>query len=286
MKAIDLYNQLEKDFVRPGMVENWFWFDYMAEIEEYICDNFKQRSIGLMCDFTEEVNKVYTAVFPSDRVLASILDDGISDAMLFVHHAADWDLSKDPDTAFYQMNTGLLKKLRENNISVFNFHYPLDNYSEYSTSKTLADALGVAIIKPFAEAGGAVCGVIGTTSSKDIHELNANYSRVVGHKTKLYQYGSDTILNGTVGICAGGGNDPIVVNELIANGINVLISGLSLNNKYSSEAHRLEREHNINLLGGTHYSSEKFACMAMCKYFSKLGLQSEFVSDIPCFDDL
>ena len=286
MKATDLYNQLEKDFVKPGMTEDWF--NYMAgdEVEEFVCDNFKQRSMGLVCDFADEVTKVYTAVFPSDRVMTKILDDGASNAMLFVHHPADWDLSKDPDKAFYQMNPELLKKLRERKISVFNFHYPLDNFGEYSTSKTLADALGIKITKPFAEIDGAMCGVIGTTDCKDVHELNAKYSQVVGHKTKLHQYGSDEIRNSTVGICAGGGNDTDVVNELIANGINVLISGLSLNNKYSAGAHELEKEHKINLLGGTHYSSEKFACMAICKYFDKLGLDAEFVSDVPCLEDL
>ena len=176
--------------------------------------------------------------------------------------------------------------MRERNISVFNFHYPLDNFSEYSTSKTLADALGVTIKEQFAEVDGAVCGIIGTTACKDIHELNTKYSQVVGHQTKLYQYGSEKIVNNTVGICAGGGNDVDVVNELIAKGINVLITGLSTDNKYSSEAHKLEREHSINLLGGTHYSSEKFACIEVCKYFNKLGLEAEFVSDIPCLDDL
>jgi len=285
MKATDLYMQLEKDFVKPNMTENWF--DYMTDdIKEYICDNFKQRSIGLICDFTKEVNSVYTAVFPSDKSLTKILDDGVTNAMLFVHHAADWDLSKDPDKAFYQMNPELLKKFKERNISIFNFHYPLDNFSEYSTSKTLADALGITITKQFAAISGAVCGVIGVTNCKDVHELNAKYAKAVGHETKLYKYGSDTILNNTVGICAGGGNDPVVVSELIENGINVLISGLSRNNKYSAEAHKLEEEHKINLLGGTHYSSEKFACIAMCKYFGNLGLPSEFISDIPCLDDL
>jgi len=44
MKAEDLYNQLESDFVKPGMSDDWF--NYMTE--EYICDNFKQRSIGVM----------------------------------------------------------------------------------------------------------------------------------------------------------------------------------------------------------------------------------------------
>jgi hypothetical protein len=39
-------------------------------------------------------------------------------------------------------------------------------------------------------------------------------------------------------------------------------------------------------LGGTHYSTEKFACMAMTKYFEKLGLPSEFIEDAPGLADL
>jgi len=284
MKATDLYKQLEKDFVIPQITEDWF--NYMAEIEDYICDNFKQRSIGLVCDFAQEVNKVYTAVFPSDKVIKKILDDGAANAMLFLHHPADWDLSKDPNQAFYQMNPELLEKLKASNISVFNFHYPLDNFGEYSTSKTLADALEIKIEKPFGEFAGALCGVIGTTDCTDIRKLQALYTHVIGHKTKLYQYGYEEVANKRVAICAGGGNHPSVVAELIKSGINVLISGLSVENSYSTEAHQLEKEHRINLIGGTHYSSEKFACIAMCKYFARLGLDSEFVPDKPCMEDL
>ena len=286
MNAEKLYAQLEKDFVRPGMVENWYDYSSLTDIAEYVCDNFKERSIGLLCDFTDEINKVYTAVFPSDKVLTKILGDGTTNAMLFVHHPCDWDLGKEPGKAFYPMNAELLQKLKDRRVSLFNFHYPLDNFGEYSTGKTLADALGLQIEKPFGMFDGAVCAVICTTDCKDIHELNARYSRVVGHETKLYQYGSDEIVNGKIGICAGGGNDTGVIRELIENNINVLISGLSVNNSYSAEAHELERENGINLIGGTHYSSEKFACIAMCKYFEKLGLMSEFIHDSPCFEDL
>jgi len=288
MRAIDLYNQLEKDFVKPEITEDWFDDKnmYDALIEEYICDNFKQRSTGLLCDFTEEINKVYTAVFPSDKILLKILEDNISNAMLFLHHPLAWDLSKDPNIAFYQINIELLKRLKERRVSLFNFHLPLDNYGDYSTGKTLADALGIIIERPFNLYYGALCGVIGTTDCKDIHELNDKYSQIVGHKTKLYHYGESRIINNRVGICAGGGNDCDVVNELIENGINVLISGLTVNNKYSAATHKLEEENKVNLIGGTHYSSEKYACMAICGYFHKLGLQAEFIEDIPCFEDL
>jgi len=284
MKAVPLYRQLEKDFVKMDFAEDWYHDDW--ETKEYICDNFKQRSLGLLCDFAEEVNKVYTAVFPSDKVLMKILDDGTTDAMLFLHHPLVWDLSKNPDIAFYEVNAHLLKKLKENRIALFNFHLPLDHFSEYATSKTLAEALGIRIETSFGNYFGAACGIIGTTACKTVHELNEKYSQVVGHETKLYQYGDDVIKDGRVGICAGGGNDMEIVSKLIEESIHVNIVGISLNNAYSSEIHDLEKRRRINLLGGTHYSSEKYACIAMCNYFENLGLESEFISDIPCLEDL
>jgi len=287
MKATHLYAQLETDFVKPDIVENWFnYMTDMPEMTAYICDNYKQRSMGLLCDFATEIHKVYTAVFPSDAALNKILSDNTTDAMLFLHHPLAWDLSRDPTQAFYPINADLLRQLKDRRISLFNFHYPLDNFGPYATSKTLAEALGIQIEGTFAQLGGAACGVIGTTKCTDVHALNQTYAQVVGHETKLYPYGDTAIRNSRVGVCAGGGNDKMVVSELIDLGINVLISGLSVKNAYSEEAHRLEEIHGLNLLGGTHYSSEKYACMAMCDYFTGLGLPGEFITDTPCFADL
>jgi len=284
MRAEDLYNQLEKDFVTSEMKEDWY--EDIEGIDEYICNNFKQRSMGLLCDFAQELTKVYTAVFPSDEVLLKILADDDCDALIFLHHPMDWDLSKDPNKAFYEITAELLTRLKERRISLFNFHYPLDNFGEYGNSKTLAEAIGLKIIKPFAEFSGALCGVICETDCKDIHELQEKYSQAVGHETKLYPYGNNVITNNQVAIVAGGGNDADVVKEVIENGVNVLISGLSVSNSYSLAAHEMEKEHKINLLGGTHYSSEKFGCIAMCEYFKKMGLPSEFIEGKPCLEDL
>ncbi|MCL2637803.1 MAG: Nif3-like dinuclear metal center hexameric protein [Oscillospiraceae bacterium] len=287
MKATELYNTLEKDFITSDFTEDWYNDNW--ETKDFICDNFKQRSLGLLCDFAVEINKVYTAVFPSDNVLQKILDDKTTDAMLFLHHPLVWDLSinrKNPDSVFYEINAELLKELKKRRISLFNYHLPLDNFSEYSTSKTLADALGVKIEKAFGNYFGAECGIIGTTDCKTVQELNERFSQVVGHETKLYQYGSDEIKDNRVSICAGGGNDMEIVSKLVAFGVNTHIVGISRHSIYSEEAHNFEKENGINLLGGTHYSSEKYACIAMCNYFQKLGIESEFISDIPCLEDL
>ena len=52
------------------------------------------------------------------------------------------------------------------------------------------------------------------------------------------------------------------------------------------EFHRIARESKINVVGATHYSTEKFACIAMKDYFSKLGVEAEFIEGVPCMEDL
>lgn len=282
MKAIEIYNHLEKDFIFKGLKDDWA--KYMDEVKDYLSTNFKERSMGLVCDFADEINKVYTAVFPTKEVMQKIIDDGTTDAMLFLHHPSIWDIKR--VKPFYQMNKELLEKFRENRISIYNLHVPLDNFSEYSTSKTLADVLDIEVEKPFKVYCGALSGVIGKTKCKSMEELHAKFSKALGHNTSLYMYGDNNIKDGKVAIVAGGGNNKDTVYEMIENDVKVLITGISVKKEKHSEVHRLEQENGINVLGGTHYSTEKFACEKMCIYFEKFNLVSSFIEGEPVYEDM
>lgn len=283
MEASKLYQQLEKDFVKPGMSDDWW--QYMESIADFVCDNFRHRSMGLVCDFAKDIKKVYTAVFPSSLVMEKILSGGAQNSMLFVHHPATWDIARSPEV-FRQMDKNLLEKFKQNKISIFNFHVPLDNFGYYSTSVSLANVLGVEMEKPFAPYFGALCGVFGRTDLVSINDLKNKFEKTVGHKCGLYQYGSNEIVDGKVAVVAGGGNEIGVLREIVDEDINVLITGIIAKNDFSKPAHEFAKERGINLLGGTHYSTEKFACIAMVDYFSKLGLPTEFISDNPMMEDI
>lgn len=282
MRAIDLYNQLERDFITKNMRDDWARF--MGELDEYLSPNFKERSMGLVCDFTNEINSVYCAVFPTKEILQSIIDDGATNAMLFLHHPSIWDIRR--LKPFYQMDKELINKFKENKISIYNLHVPLDNFSEYSTSKTLADVLYIEIEKPFKEYCGTLSGVIGKTKCKSVEELHDRFSKALGHNTSLYLYGNNNIKDGRVAIVAGGGNNIATVSEMIENKVDVLITGISVNNKNYLEVHDLEQKNHINILGGTHYSTEKFACQKMCTYFERFGLVSTFIEGEPVYQDM
>jgi len=283
MKASRLYDQLEKDFITPALSDEWA--KYMESVADFLTDNFKQRSMGLVCDNTSQINKVYTAVFPSNDVMQYILNKGEKEVMLFVHHPSIWDLTGSPP-GFHQMDRTLLEKFKENKISIYNLHVPLDNYSDYSTSATLAKALGLTHIRPFMEYYGSLAAIFGKTELDTVHEMREKFADFLGHRTSLYQYGVDEIQNGIVAVAAGGGNLVEIHEEIAREGINLLITGVTIKTPNTMQAHDYAKEKVINILGGTHYSTEKPACQAMCGYFQKLGLPSEFIEGTPGLEDL
>ncbi len=283
MESEKIYSQLENDFIKLGLTDSWF--PHMGEVSEFLTENFKQRSMGLVCDFNKEITRVYTAVFPSDKVMQEILDSGVKDALLFVHHPSVWDIRKAPNV-FYQMNKDLLQQFKEKGISIYNLHVPLDNFGEYSTSKTLADALGITNLRPCSPYEGGLAGVIGETKCKTIKELQDVFEKAIGHNVGVYHYGDEKIENGKVVVVAGGGNEVDYLKEAFDEGVKVVITGISSRNPHSEKDHAYEEKQRINVLGGTHYSTETFACIAMCEYFEKLGLKSEFISDVPVMEDL
>ena len=282
MKATQLYKQLEKDFITPEMSDEWA--QYMDSVADFLSENFKKRSMGSVCDFATEINKVYTAVFPSRKVMQRILDDGTQDAMLFVHHPSIWDIRKTPDV-FQQMDRELLQQFKDRRISIYNLHVPLDNYGDHSTSISLAKALGIKPGKAFAPYFGALAGVFGKTDCTTVQDLKNKFQGIVGHEVSLYNYGDSNINERTVAVVAGGGLDE-TIEEIAQNKVNILVTGITAKNDHSKKAHEFAEKHKINILGGTHYSTERFACISMVDYFKKAGLPSEFIEDNPVMEDM
>lgn len=276
MKAHELYEKLDKDFELNKCSDEW-------EIDdEYISENFKKRKMGLLVDNTDEIEQIYTAVFPSDKVLENILETGKENVLLFTHHPMIWDIRESPNV-FTNMNKELLEKLKERNISIYTLHVPLDKNGEYSTSCNYAKAAGIDIEKEFCEYYGVKVGVVGKANCNTVEELVENIKKAVGHEVKLYKYGDSNLKD--VAVVAGGGNDKLVIDQLPKE-VNTLVTGITAISDYSKEVHETERIKKINVIGATHYSTEKFACIKMCEYFKKLGFECSFIEDEPVMEDM
>ncbi len=283
MKAKELYYQLENDFPIKICDDDW------EEIgnREYLTEEYKTRYMGLVTDNSDDIEYVYTAVFPSKAVTDKIIADNRNNALLFLHHPMIWDITKHP--IFTDISAETMQIFKERNISIFNYHAPLDANGEYSTSVNFAKALDITQIDEFYEYHKVLVGVIGSTECKTIKQLKDIFEKSVGHEIGLYQYGESEIKDGKVALVAGGGNDKEIYPFLKNKGINTYLTGITrIQESYppSVEAHNTAKKCAINILSGTHYSTEKFAVIKMLEYFNKFGINGEFIEDEPCMEDI
>lgn len=283
MNAQELYSHLERDFPVSLCDDDW------SEIgnTKYITEQYKSRYMGLVTDNSQQIDYVYTSVFPSKEVIEKIISDNRKNILLFMHHPMDWDITK--SAIFTNISEETLELFKERNISIFNYHAPLDANGEYSTTVSFARAVGVEKVEEFYEYHRVLVGVIGTTDCKTLDELKGKFEKAVGHSVKLYQYGDSEIKDGKVALVAGGGNDSEIYPYLKEKGINTYLTGITRKVQSfppSVEGHSSAKECGVNILSGTHYSTEKFACINMVDYFARLGIDAEFVHGTPCFEDM
>ncbi|MGY5851952.1 MAG: Nif3-like dinuclear metal center hexameric protein [Candidatus Thorarchaeota archaeon] len=284
MKAKKLYKSLDKEFELDKLKEDeWSFFD----LGEYATENFMKTYKGLVLDNSKEIQKVYTAVFPSERVIDHILKTEEEEILLFTHHPMNWSPTNE-GYPFTNIPSHLLEKLKARAISYYAIHVPLDRNGPYSTTASLARAHGVDTEKEFFDYFGSLVGIMGRTECKSVSELSEKVKASVGHRVKIWNYGDSEIADQRVALVAGGGNDPDIVMEIVEAGINTYITGISRkspNWQPSLKFHEACEEHRINVIAATHYSTEKFACIAVLKFFETLGVPSEFVEGEPNFAD-
>jgi putative NIF3 family GTP cyclohydrolase 1 type 2 len=284
MKAKELYAKLDKDFGIDYLKDDWSFMKF----NEYIAPGFQKCYMGTVLDNTPEVKKVYTATIPDLDVLDKIIQTGQTDLLLFSHHAMGYD-PRIEGIPFYDIPIAYLARLKQQRISFYVLHLPLDKNGEYSTSVNLARNLGLEIIGECCIYEGMNLGVTCKTGIKTAAELAAHVKNVVAHEVKLWAYGDDLIRGGRVAVAAGGGDIGFIAEEIAGLGINMYITGCTRpipTFEPVMEFHRIASERKINVIGATHYSTEKFACIAMVEYFKGIGVPAEFVEGRYNLEDL
>ncbi|MCX7749494.1 MAG: Nif3-like dinuclear metal center hexameric protein [Clostridia bacterium] len=284
MLAKEIYKKLDIDFTVDSLKDDWSFMEF----NEFIHPLFRKRHMGLMLDNAQVIKKVYTAVFPDREIIDKILEEGQADVLLFSHHAMGYDGSVE-GFPFYSIPNDKLQKMVEQRVSFYVLHVPLDKNGYYSTAYSLANALRLDVVDDFCEYFGVKIGVVCKTDKKTVWELVQDVKGIIGHDVKLINYGEESIKGGRIAIAAGGGSYPFVAEELVKLGINLYLTGFTRplpSFEPTMEFHRIVEENKINVIGATHYSTEKYACMAMVEYFKRMGLPAAFIEGRPYLEDL
>ena len=237
---------------------------------------------GLQFHNTDTINKVYTATFVSEEVMDQLEARDARDCMLFTHHpvAQRKDLTKNSPP----LPESLVQRFRERHITVFNYHIPLDRVSPWSPGTNLAKAIGLAPYEPFYEQNLVKMGLLCDSPFHTLTEFAKAVEQALGHPVKVYPYGGEELPGGKVSLMGGGASNPNIYEELREKGIRVFLTGMtSPEIPWVARNHAAAKAAGVSLVGGTHYSTEKFAPMEMVKFFQSLGLESEFLPETPNF---
>ncbi len=130
-------------------------YNYQEVFESEFCDRFN----GLMLKAGSDVQHVFCSAFATPDVMLGMLDSGMTDALLFLHHPVDMEVC---GRGFLPIPDSTIGQLAKRRISVYGCHAPLDCHDEIGTNAAIVEALGVSVEKSFLEYGLGMAGRIGT----------------------------------------------------------------------------------------------------------------------------
>jgi putative NIF3 family GTP cyclohydrolase 1 type 2 len=287
MRLADLVSRLDSFF----HLDRYAAADF-AEIEEisreagvplgrYATETFMSRHNGLMLRNSDEVQAVYTLVFPSEEALREAeRRAGGRPALIFTHHPMDMETS---GRGLIPVSEDSLARLREARVSLYSAHAPLDCHESVSTSRALARALGVPAQAAFAGHMGGHAGVMGPVEpiAFEAFAERVRSACEVGHADVKRHSGGVR----RVAVVAGGAAFPPLMQEAIDAGCDTYVTG-DFRVRHGgpwAEAHRPEfdafvERAPLNLIGGSHFATEAFVLRDdMVEFFRDAGLSAEFV---------
>ena len=242
-------------------------------------------TIGLQFHNTDTIRKVYTATFASFEVMEELERRGETDCLLFTHHPVPQ--KEDMFRSYPPIPDELVEWLAKSRITLFTYHIPLDRVSPWSPGTNLAKAIGLTPYQSFYEQNQVKMGLLCHSPFTTVTEFAAAVEKTLEHPVKLYPYGDQQLQEGKVALMGGGASNPNIYAELREKGVNVFLTGMT--NPvvpWIGRLHEAAKAAGVSLLGGTHYSTEKYAPMEMVKFFRGLGLEAEFLPETPKPEEL
>jgi putative NIF3 family GTP cyclohydrolase 1 type 2 len=287
VKAADLVAQLDAYFRVPEVTgDDWSpLFEAVYEEpywREYAVPDWEGRWNGLSVRGAEDVERVATCVFPSDRIIEGLEPE----TFLFSEHPLDFA----DEPGFLPLARETYELMRERGIAFYNAHAPLDMHPEVSPSRLCAQGVGLEAMEeyfPICEGipgGAAIIGDSGLT----VEGLAEALRSYLGPEIKVHVLTRPRAEAGRVAVVAGGGAVVEILEASLERGCRTYVTGNAATNcrlEVVQEQVRAFRERadeaGVALVDGMHYGMEKPPQLAMADWFRAKGLDARFVPDGP-----
>lgn len=199
---------------------------------------------GLQVPGAGEVELVVTGVSAHRELFEQAAAAGAQ--LVLCHHGIFWG----PVAPMTQQTKARLKLLFDNDMSLAQYHLPLDAHPEVGNNALICAGLGLDRGEPFGEAKGRQIGWIGMAPDPlTPAELVKRSTAVFGSAPLAFESGPAEIRR--VGVLSGGGSTAL--GEAIALGLDAFITG-----EPSEHVMADAREGGIHFLATGHYASETF----------------------------
>jgi putative NIF3 family GTP cyclohydrolase 1 type 2 len=287
VKLAELVAELDAYFRVPD-VRGDDWSEIFSHLypdpywREYVVPGWEGRWNGLALRGAEEVEQAVTCVFPSERIVASL------EPATFVFSEHPVDFGDEP--GFMPLSVESYETMREQGISFYNAHAPLDMHPEVSPSRLCAQGVGLEGLEeyfPICEGipGGAA--IIGQ-SRLSIDGLADALRAYLGPEIKVHVLTRTRGEAGRVAIVAGGGAMVEILEASLERGCQTYVTGNAATNcrlDFVQEQVRTFRERadaaGVALIDAMHYGMEKPPQLEMARWFRARGLPAEFIPDGP-----
>jgi putative NIF3 family GTP cyclohydrolase 1 type 2 len=279
MKLHDLAARLDREFNVAGHPENLTDFAVVDDNRALVNPSFLGRHTALMLRGNEEVQGVICVVFVTDAIVELL--SARRNCLLFTHHHFDYH---EDERGLEPIRSGQLDSLVGQGHSLYVAHAPLDVHPVYGTSRTLTALAGVPPEEEFFEYFGSSVGVMGRIAAVGFEEYAEKVRMAIERPcvTRVNYRGSVE----KVAVVAGGGDLPEVLEEAARAGCDTLVTGtvehrwnIPFAQDNNRRFHDLNRRLRLNLVGGTHYGTERPAMMAVTRMFREWQVPAHFMED-------
>jgi dinuclear metal center YbgI/SA1388 family protein len=224
----------------------------------------EEGSNGLIVRASDVVTSIAAAVSTSFHAISRAKSAQAD--LLIVHHRSwpeiDLELVEEKHT-----------RLRQNGISLYGAHSALDCAPGISNGDGIAEATGVKVRERFLPYHGGMAGVIGTTTGT-FQEFVDRLRSALGTHVEAHENGARF---GVVAIASGGAPLTNFVQDAAARGADTYVTG-----EISMYTRMYAKERKINLVAGSHYSTETFGVRALAQLVeARFGIAWTFVPESP-----
>ncbi|MBN1979302.1 MAG: Nif3-like dinuclear metal center hexameric protein [Anaerolineae bacterium] len=224
----------------------------------FLEQGFLETFHGLMMRNSQNVDQIRCTVFLSEEIVDKVLAQNERNVLLISHHPLVMETS---DRGFLPLSEEHLQGMREQSVSVYVLHTPLDVHGEVSTSRALTRELGVRNPTGYYQGPSGPAASYGHLPDPiALDDFLKRVAQVTGVNDLHFIKNRETVHS--VGIIAGG-TDARGILETAALGCDTLLTGTYYNQVqteigqwYRDEFAKIRDGLEINLVEASHYATE------------------------------